>query len=363
VLDFTLGNIRFQQDRLEDAEKGYRAAVEKFPSFLRAHKNLGLVYARSGRMAEAIQAFTLMIELGGGDGLSFGLLGQAYAAQENFLSAESAYRQAAMLQPDSLDWKLGLARCLFKEQKFAEAAALCGELIERQPGRVDFWQLQAAAYLGMKEPMKAAQNYEILARMGKASVEMLNALGDLYVNESLMDLAVRAYRMAIEADPRQEAGRALRAGEILAARGALNQSRSVLTKVREDLGSGLDDTQRRRLLKLEARLAVAEGSDAEAVKVMEEIVAQDPLDGEALILLGQHYARGDEPERAIFYYERAESIETFEVEARIRHAQLLVGQSKYPEAVPLLKRAQEIRPSEDVARYLEQVERIARTRR
>lgn len=39
-----------------------------------------------------------------------------------------------------------------------------------------------------------------------------------------------------------------------------------------------------------------------------------------------------------------------------------MGQSRYAEAVPLLKRAQEINPRDDVARYLEQVERIARAR-
>jgi len=152
LLDFTLGNIYFQLDRLEESERNYRKALEKFPNFLRAQKNLGLVCVRRGEMAGAVRAFTRMIELGGGDSLSYGLLGQAHSALEDFLSAESAYRQALLLQPDSLEWKLGLARCLFRQQKFAEAASLCGELVEKNPERTDFWQLQASAFLGMKEP-------------------------------------------------------------------------------------------------------------------------------------------------------------------------------------------------------------------
>ena len=36
---------------------------------------------------------------------------------------------------------------------------------------------------------------------------------------------------------------------------------------------------------------------------------------------------------------------------------------RYADALPLLRRAQEIKPREDIARYLEQVERIARARR
>jgi hypothetical protein len=41
----------------------------------------------------------------------------------------------------------------------------------------------------------------------------------------------------------------------------------------------------------------------------------------------------------------------------------MVNQSRFAEAVPLLKKAQEIEPRDDVARYLEQVERAARSRR
>ena len=116
------------------------------------------------------------------------------------------------------------------------------------------------------------------------------------------------------------------------------------------------------LLKLQARIAVAEGQSAEEVRVLEEIVALDPLDGEALILLGQHASRANEPEKAIFYYERAESLEKYEADAKVRHAQLLVGQGKYSEALSLLRRAQELKPREDIQKYLTQVERVAKSR-
>ena len=84
---------------------------------------------RTGDMPAAIRALTKMIELGGGDGLTYGLLGQAYASQNDFLSAESAYRQALLLSPDSLDWKLGLTRCLFKQQRYELATKKFVELL------------------------------------------------------------------------------------------------------------------------------------------------------------------------------------------------------------------------------------------
>ena len=85
------------------------------------------------------------------------------------------------------------------------------------------------------------------------------------------------------------------------------------------------------------------------------------MDGEALILLAMHHAASD-VEKAIFYYERAQGIEKFEGDARLRHGQLLVRNGRYQEALPLLKRAQELNPRDDVQNYIEQVERAARAR-
>ena len=105
------------------------------------------------------------------------------------------------------------------------------------------------------------------------------------------------------------------------------------------------------------------GGTTETALVLEEIVKLDPLDGDALMLLGQHYSRQNEPDRAIFYYERAEGFDAFEVNAKVHHAQLLVTMGRYSDAVPLLRSAQEVKPRDEIARYLEQVERIAKSRR
>jgi hypothetical protein len=40
-----------------------------------------------------------------------------------------------------------------------------------------------------------------------------------------------------------------------------------------------------------------------------------------------------------------------------------VTMGRYSDAVPLLRSAQEVKPRDEIARYLEQVERIAKSRR
>ena len=363
IIDFTLGSIYFQQDKMTEALDSYLKAVTKFPSFRRAWRNIGLIYARNSKFDESIKAFTRMIELGGGDAYSYGLLGFAYASKQDYQAAEAAYRNALLLQPDNTEWRLGITRCVFRQQKYADAATLLEVLIIRYPTKIDFWLLQAQAFLGMKQPLKAAQNLEVVDRLGKATPDSLYTLGDIYFSENLMDLASRSYLRAIDVDAKKSLARPLRSAEMLIGRGALPQAKQVVSHIKEVGGEQINDADRRKLLKLEMRISMAEGAgSAETVAVLEEIIKLDPLDGEALMLLGQHYAKQNEPDRAIFYYERAESIEAFEKNAKIRHAQVLVGMSRYADALPLLRRAQEIKPNDEIAAYIKQVERIAKIR-
>lgn len=361
IFEFTLANICFQQDRLEEALEWYGAAIEQFPNYRRAYKNAGLIHVRNGDFEKALPFLTKTIALGGHTSIAYGLLGFAYASAENHLCAESAYRQAILLDPETLDWQLGLARSLFKQQKFGDAVGLCDTLIKQKPDNADFWLLQANAYLGLKQPMKAAENYEYVnVALGKATSQSMTMLADIYVNESRWDMAADAYLRAYKIDNGNHPEKPLRAAKILAARGALGESKRVLGRVAEKKAA-LDQENLKELLKLQARVAVAEGGGEDAVKILEEVVEVDPLDGEALILLAQHYGR-NVPEKAVFYYERAANIEKHEAEAKLYHGQLLVGQAKYGDALPLLRRAYELKPRSDIEDYLKQVERIAKTR-
>jgi tetratricopeptide (TPR) repeat protein len=359
VLDMVLGNLALQSDRMDVAEGYFRDAVTRFPSFRRAWRNLGLIQAHDQHYDDAIASFTKMIELGGGDAISLGLLGDAYLAKQDYLAAESAFRQALLLEPDNASWRVLLARSVVKQEKYEEAAALLGVLLERDPDQSQFWLMQANAYLGMKQPLRAAENLEMVALLGKATPDTFALLGDIYLNEGQIDLAASAYLRGIDQDPAQPAVRPLRSAEQLAARGAMSQAGAVAQRIREKL-SPPPPEEEQRLSKLQARIAAAEGDSTAAVRLLEDIVARDPLDGEALLLIGQHYSENGDPERAVMYLERAAGIEGFEAQAKLSQAKLLVGAEKYEEALPLLHRVQEINPREQVARYIEQVERLSR---
>jgi len=361
VFDFTLANIYFQRERLEEAIRSLEAATSKYSKFRRAWQNLGVSYFRSGELEKAAPAFTKVIELGGGNAVTYGMLGFCYASAENPVAAETAYRMAVLLDPETMDWKRGLAISLFKQSRYADAAALCGTLIEEQPSSAELWLLQANAFVGLSQPLRAAENYEFVERMGKSTVDSLTNLGDIYVNEEVFDLAVRSYVRALEEDADKSVDRAIRASKVLTSRGAVAETKTLLAAIETHYGDSLATDTRKDLLKLRSRIAVREGSGEEEARVLEEIVRIDPMDGEALILLGLHAGRHEDVEQAIFYFERAAALDAFEEEAKLRHAQLLVGEGRYDKALPLLERVMELNPRKAVEDYLANVRRAAQT--
>ena len=356
---FMLGSLLFQRERLVEAAGYYEQAVGKQSTFRRAWKNLSLVHMRLGNFKDAQRALTKTIQLGGGDGLTFGLLGFALGSSDDQIGAESAYRMAAMLEPTVLDYRMGLARALFKQRRFADAASLTGALVAQYPDRADLWMLQANAYAGMSELKKAAENLELVDRLGQSTAESLHLLGDIYTNDELTELAASAYLRAIAKDQKGDVGRALRAAKALAARAAHGECEQLLAAIDKAFAAKMDDGAKKDALKLRARIAVARGAGEDEARILEQTVALDPLDGEALILLGQYHARNGKPDMAILQYERAAGVPAFEADAKIRHAQLLVGQGRYAEALPLLRRAQQVKPRENVQQFLDQVERVA----
>ena len=362
ALDFILANLEFQNGALEPAKKHYQSALAKFPDFRRAHKNLGLLLVQGEDFEAAAKHLAKAVELGDRDGRNFGLLGYCHLQRENPLAAEQAYRNAVLQEPETRDWQLGLARSLLAMEKYREAVALFDVLIEAEPDDTTVWTLQANAYLGLEDPRAAAVNLEAVRSLGKAQHGTLVLLGDIYMNEGMVDLAKDAYLTAIE----QDAGgtrfeTAVRAAELLMRSQSHAEAGEVLASIgkRYPKLSGDDEL---RVLTLRARQARAEGRDAEAARMLTSIVERDGTRGDALLELARyHHERGD-AERALLMVERAEKLEAHGYQALLTHAQFEVAARDYAKASELLRKALEIRREPRVERFLARVEQAVRAR-
>jgi len=360
ALDFILGNLYFQNGNTTEAALAYTRALDKFPDFRRAHKNAGLLLVQNGDFEGGLHHLSRAIELGEKDGRTYGLLGYCHLNLENYISAEEAYRDAVLLQPETRDWQLGLARALMAMWKYEEAVAVFGGLIERSPTDETAWLGQANAFIGLERPRDAAVNLEAVRAMGKAKTSSLVLLGDIYMNEGMPDLAKSAYLDVIAEDADGTSFEtAQRAASLLVRSGAYGQAREILERIEKRYGEGLSLDEELELLTLRARLARAQGRDAEAVRILESIVERDGTRGEALLeLAAYHHDQGDGA-KALMLVERAQNLDAYEYEALVKHAQLRAADRDYRKAAELLRKALQIRQEPRVERYLARIEQAA----
>lgn len=359
AFDFILANLYFQDANLEKAEKFYKTAIKKYPNFRRAYKNLGLVQVQAGNFKEAISTISKALELGEVDGRAYGLLAYGYLTEGMYYPAEAAYRQAILIQPDQKDWKVGLARCLLETERYKEAVSLFDTLLMDDPNNTDYWLLQSNAYIGNDQSMRAAQNLEIVRHIGEAELSSLILLGDIYMNNSALELALSAYQSAVKVASSDDARALLRVAEILTRTANFEKAAIIIKDIRQNDAVNLSSDQDLQLLNQEAKIARAQGDDDTAVEILNKIVERDALNGEAIIELANYYAdKGLLPE-AINRYEQAAKIGAYERDALIAHGQSLVRDARYIEAVPLLKRALLLKPEPNLEDYTSRVERAA----
>jgi uncharacterized protein HemY len=102
----------------------------------------------------------------------------------------------------------------------------------------------------------------------------------------------------------------------------------------------------------------ATGKDQSAQKILEEIVRVHPLEGAALLMLGQIAWKQKEYAKASLRFERSAKDSDYEVRALIEHARMMVSQNQYEKASTLLERAQSIDPQPQVAKYLQSINNL-----
>ncbi|MDP4878380.1 MAG: tetratricopeptide repeat protein, partial [Opitutales bacterium] len=111
----------------------------------------------------------------------------------------------------------------------------------------------------------------------------------------------------------------------------------------------------------EAKIARAKGNNDAAVEILNKIVERDSLNGDAIIEQANYYSEKGMMPEAITRFEQAAKIEASERKAVIAHAQALVRNGEYRDAVPLLKRALQIQDDRNLSEYTERVERAAKS--
>ena len=358
AFDFILANLLYQEGRVDQSVAAYQAAIKKFPNYFRAYYNAGRALVAGSHYDTALEYLQKSLTIHQGDGALYGLIGYCYLNLDKPSTALDAYRMAIMLAPGSRDWRLGKLQCHIALDQTEDAIGMLYEFIQAEPDHADWWKLQANQFVSSDEASLAAANLTVVKNMGKADGPSLTLLGDLLLNEGLVAPAMESYLLALESktvSPR----RLLEVMQSLIQMEELPSAIEMLAAIETHQGSALDEKQELEVYNLKARIAMIEDDTEAAAGYLSEVVARDPMNGNALLTLCDlERSRGDEA-KAEFYADSASKLDSFAHRAFLILAQIKVSQRSYKVAAQHLRRAQQIDPKDYVADYLMRIEEAA----
>lgn len=359
ALKFNLGNLQFEEGALEEAIKAYEEALEIYPSFRRAHRNLAMAQARDGQLEEALEHLIEAIRLGDADGATYGLLGYCRLQRGEWASALQAYRMAQLSQPDTAEWKAGVAQCLQNLDARDEAVAMLDEVIRQRPEEASYASLQASILIELGRQEEAVKALELPRRLGRLDAEGLLLLADLHLRARRVTDAGAVVTEAFELEKKPELGR------VLAVLGtAMMNEDWALAEVLLRKATPLEGEMPRGLrlaaarLKIDSQKAVEEGA-AE----LEKLIGEDPTDGAALMALGRYEVGAGDPGTAEILFERASAVTETAADAWVELARLKVDQRRYEAALEAVERAIEIRPGGELEAYRDGLTNLLRAGR
>ena len=354
AFEFILGNAYYAAGQIEKSETNYLSSVRRYPTFLRAWVNLGILYYSSGRYGDAIPCFSKAVVLGDRDSTTFGLLGYCLQKQGDLVSAEMAYMQALSGDPSNVDWKEGLLAICIEGKQLTRAESLVKNLIKAQPTDTRYWLTYANILLSEGRKVEATVLLETAAGTGVANVEELSMLGDLYGEQKMVPEAADIYRRVLASSPEMGEKKILHYAEVLISGGRLDDAERVLGTMKpEDASRGGVE-----LLRTRADLLAAEKKWPEERRVLDQLLTIAPLDGQALVSLGRAYAAEDDVARATLAFEGAYRIQSSAYVASLELANIEVKNRHYAKCVEYLQKALSIEKTDAVEDYLTRIKTL-----
>jgi tetratricopeptide (TPR) repeat protein len=354
AFEFILGNAYYAAGQIEKSETNYLSSVRRYPTFLRAWVNLGILYYSSGRYGDAIPCFSKAVVLGDRDSTTFGLLGYCLQKQGDLVSAEMAYMQALSGDPSNVDWKEGLLAICIEGKQLTRAESLVKNLIKAQPTDTRYWLTYANILLSEGRKVEATVLLETAAGTGVANVEELSLLGDLYGEQKMVPEAADIYRRVLASSPEMGEKKILHYAEVLISGGRLDDAERVLGTMKpEDASRGGVE-----LLRTRADLLAAEKKWPEERRVLDQLLTIAPLDGQALVSLGRAYAAEDDVARATLAFEGAYRIQSSAYVASLELANIEVKNRHYAKCVEYLQKALSIEKTDAVEDYLTRIKTL-----
>lgn len=154
----------------QEAIEKLKAAIELYPEFSMAHSMLGDMYFQTGQYEDSEKSYEQATKFNSQSFYDYFNLGKVRQVLKKFVQAAEAYVQACQLDPNSPDAHLNAAKCFFEVKDDEES-------------------------------LENALNYSLKAKELDADLgDVERLLGDIYQSRKDNELAIDAYKRALEAE-------------------------------------------------------------------------------------------------------------------------------------------------------------------
>jgi tetratricopeptide (TPR) repeat protein len=284
----------------------YRAAIEADPTSAYLTSGLAELYAKTGRIRDAVVEAQDIIKKNPNNLEARRLLGRIYLRSLGDMQAGSGsesvlklaieqYEQIIRLQPDSMDDHLLLGRLYRLNNDLQKAEGEFKTAVKLQPDSEEAVTTLAYLYNELGDTARAAQVLSSVPNPER-SAKLYSALGYTYEQQKQYKEAIEAYRHAIEMD------------------------RDNLDAIRGLAQNLLNDGQ----------------ADA-ALEQYKVIADANPEDAQTYVRIAEIYRKQGKYDLALDDLKKAESMVQDSVEVPYNIAAIYQAQGRYDEAVPIMK--------------------------
>ena len=207
--------------------------------------------------------------------------GEALRRAWNIEGAEAAFREAATLQPESLEAVLGLARVARAKIEYARALGLLEKADSEHPNSVAVLVEFGSIYLAAEDPELARRYFERALRISAADAPATVGLAGVDLLERGFQRAIQSLRHCLGREPQNSAARAMLARALL----EINKE----SEAAEEAGRAVAlDAYNVEALYVLANVKSRERKADESRSLARRVLSLDPLNFSARRMLSQY---------------------------------------------------------------------------
>lgn len=299
------GQLQYQNQDLKGAESTLKQAIETSKDPL-AYYNLGMVYKKDGKFAEAKAAFLDALNTASAGEIAYKAatqLGMLHATQGDLPNAKYYFERAVALAPANSKYHYNLALILHQSSETERAVRELDEAIKLGSDNPQTYMYISRLYAELGKKEQAEEALRRALREAPRDPVILSQMGDMLVAQAKWAPAIQVFRELYESSPR-----------------TADKAQALY-----NLG----------------KVYVALRDFKNAEKSLEAAYQLDMMNEDALVLLADAYVQNGQAHRAVTLYKESLRVNPDNLKVLKGQAQLYLNIGELTEAEVSLKRLAE----------------------